>query len=499
MTSSICKTLLFLFLFLFLFLPFARGEDLLEQVDQRDGAYTLAAGPKVEGLVYLQGLWNEKILQAFHGTPWIDAASARIGWADFEPHDQQFNWQMFDKVLGEVKKYNAAHPGAHRTLQIRVMGGDHIPKWFAEAGVKLYETRAWPGPGGPKTVHPAIPFDNPQYLKQLRELYHAMVEKYKDEPLVTVYHGTWSAGPWDEIFVPHGGVPDAPGATPEKYIQGHLDQLDVLIDEISLRGKVAELPYSGAYSKDRKDLDLTRRLTTRIVSRLGRRSPFLYIQSNGWGSGGRNWITLAWDHEEDLYDAYGQVNLALQAIGSNAGGNWIPQGDWVENMKVAERFEAAYCELYSPDFMPPDTAHHLAEACTQPEYHDGFLGYRPWLGQRNRTLYVREGRVVKTFRCGQWPRNIERLVLAASVPAMTSIKLRARTRLDQGPWSDWQDAEHVEELPRGQLAQIEATLHTDDGLLTPRLARVEPRTGPAWAPPAWVGEDEPLPATPAKR
>ena len=398
--------------------------DLMDHVQRQHDAYTLAPGPKVEGVVFLQGLWNAEILRAFHEVPWIDAASVRMRWADFEPQDQQFNWKLFDKVLGEVKACNAAHPGARRTLQIRAMGGEHAPKWFADKGVRMYETHCWPGPQAPTTVRVAIPFDNPEYLKQLREMYRAMYERYHDEPLVTVYHGTWSAGPWDEIFVPYANLPEPPGATPQKYIQGHVEQLDVLIDEFCMKEKVAELPYSGAYAKDKKYLDLTGPLTDRIVERLGRRSPFLYIQSNGWGYGNRSWPTIAWDHEQDIYDAYGKVNLALQAIGSNAGGRWIAQGDWIGNVRLAQQFECAYLELYSPDFGPLDTKNHIVEAMTQDECRDGFLGFRPWLQQARRVLYVREGIVRKTFRCGEKPRQVDRLLVVATVPPMTSVSAR---------------------------------------------------------------------------
>lgn len=72
-----------------------------------------------------------------------------------------------------------------------------------------------------------------------------MYERYHNEPLVTVYHGTWSAGPWDEILHPQYHAPRPPDYTPGKFVEGMIQQLDVLIDEFCMRGKVAELPYSG--------------------------------------------------------------------------------------------------------------------------------------------------------------------------------------------------------------------------------------------------------------
>ena len=299
------------------------AEDQMSGVQSMDGVYTLAPGPRNEGLAVL--LWSDKDYKTFHEVPWIDVASIRTRWASLEPKDQEFDWKTFDRGLAEVKKYNAEHPGAHRTLAIRVMGGEHIPPWFEEKGVKLYTTQTTGGHAELKTIRTSVPFDNPEFIKQLREVYRAMYERYKDEPLVTLYHGTWSAGPWDEVFIPYKnkGFSEPDGATPEKYIQGSIEQLDVLIDEFCLKGKAAELPYSGSFARDKKVFNFTGPLTDHIVKRLGKRSPFLYIQSNGWGCGKRDWYTVAWDHEQDIYDAYGKVNIALQAIGSNGGGNWV--------------------------------------------------------------------------------------------------------------------------------------------------------------------------------
>jgi len=114
----------------------------------------------------------------------------------------------FDALTGrtllgaEVKRYNAARPGARRTLHVRVMGGVHCPPWFERAGVRYYDTAHAVGKSRLAPIRVPIPYDNPEFLKQLREVYRAMHDRYRGEPLVTVYHGTWSAGPWDEIFHP---------------------------------------------------------------------------------------------------------------------------------------------------------------------------------------------------------------------------------------------------------------------------------------------------------
>ncbi len=462
------------------------GTAVLRNVVQREGGYELAAGPNVEGVVFLRQVypreesWPEPVIDAFHRVPWLDAASVRVRWADLEPADQHFRWQAFDRVLEEVRKYNAAHPGSPRTLHIRTMGGEHVPGWFERAGVKMYDTLDPRRPRGRLSHRPIripMPYDNPEFLEQLRQVYVAMRERYDDEPLVTVYHGTWSAGPWDEIFHPQGDAPLPPGYSKERFVQGMIEQLDVLIDEFCLHGKVAELPYSGKYPP-KSHIDITGPLTARIVERLGRRSPYLYIQSNGWGITGNGTPTISWGHQQDVDGAFGQVNLAFQAIGTNAGGGWHVQGDWIDSVTLAKQYEAAYLEVCYADFMPLDEKHRIVTAFN----HDGsssgaapgFLGFRPWLKSRNRLLYVREGTISQRFSAGPKPRRIQSLSVSADIPDPTWIRFRTRTRQDGSPWSEWRAATSLEELPPGHEAEVEAVLHTDDGYATPRLVALQP-------------------------
>ena len=67
----------------------------------------------------------------------------------------------------------------------------------------------------------------------------------------------------------------------------------------------------------------------------------------------------------------GLVNLAFQAIGTNAGAGWHVQGDWVHSVTLAEQYEAAYLEVYYADFMPLDEEHRIVAAFT----HDGSEGW----------------------------------------------------------------------------------------------------------------------------
>ena len=452
----------------------------LDGVVATNGNVTLMPGPKVEGVVFLQGgRWKDVTIQTFKEIPWVDAASVRLGWAEFERQDQVFNWEPFDRMLAVVKQYNAEHPDAPRTLQVRVMGGRHCPKWFEQAGVRYYDTTR-PEHGNWQTpLRAPMPFDNPEFLKQLRQMYRAMFERYHNEPLVTVYHGTWSAGPWDEIFHPRMTSPLPPGYTKEKFTQGMIEQADVLLDEFCAKGKVAELAYTGEYPNTTV-IDFIGPLTRHIVGRLGKRSPYLYVQSNGWGQKQpENRPTIAWNHERDMRAVLGQLNLGLQALGSNAGGNWVPQGDWIGLIQLAQAFDVGYTEIYEPDFRPLDVQHHIVEAFTHMRGAAGdvpkdFSGFRPWLQQRQRVLYTREGTIHTTFRRPAGVQQLASLAMTADVPAACSIKYQVRMRTADGGWTAWHDATQLDQLPAGTEVEFAATLHTDDGYFTPILREMKP-------------------------
>jgi hypothetical protein len=194
---------------------------------------------------------------------------------------------------------------------------------------------------------------------------------------------------------------------------------------------------------------------------------------------------VSWGHELDVNAAYGLVNLAFQALGTNAGGGWRPQGDWIELIRLAQLYDAAYVEIYPPDLMPLDVEHHIAEAFTDGDGGDGFIGFRPWLKRRARTLYVRDGVVRRTFTCGPRPKSIVRLITLADAPSGTSVGFRARTRSAGGEWSEWRDEGDVDRLPPGAEAQVEARLHTDDGCFTPAVKLMYPSSEAPWETPLW--------------
>jgi len=196
-------------------------------------------------------------------------------------------------------------------------------------------------------------------------------------------------------------------------------------------------------------------------------------------------------HQLDVNNAFNQgVNLSFQAIGTNVGPPWIPQGDWLPLVKLAQAYSTSYVEIYYPDFDPLDTEHHIVEAMTGENAPEGFIGYRPWLKQRNRTLYLPKGKLTQTFRCGSEPKRVDRLVLAVEQPPDTTCSFRARTRLAEGEWSDWLPEEEVNKLPPGTECEVEATLETNDGYYSPRIVTMWPDEDPQWDKPCWVSNEQ---------
>ena len=130
-----------------------------------------------------------------------------------------------------------------------------------------------------QTIRVPVPYENPEFLNQLHELYAAMREKYGHDDNLSVFHGTWSAGPWAELFLPQESLKQTmpPDFTIEKAQKGFVEQLDVLIDEICSKGYVGELAFSGKYPQQ-YEVDLTHGIIDRAVERLGRRKPVPLFQ-----------------------------------------------------------------------------------------------------------------------------------------------------------------------------------------------------------------------------
>ena len=84
-----------------------------------------------------------------------------------------------------------------------------------------------------------------------------------------------------------------------------------------------------------------------------------------------------------------------------------------------------------------------------------------------------EGTIRTNFLAGPEPQEIAQVVVEASLPPDTWVKSRVRTRSAEGGWSTWQDASDVSQLPSGVEAEVETTLHTDDGYVTPTVKKIE--------------------------
>jgi hypothetical protein len=142
----------------------------------------------------------------------------------------------------------------------------------------------------------------------------------------------------------------------------------------------------------------------------------------------------------------------------------------------------AYVELYPPDFSPLDRPHRIAQAFTQGDETASaapqdsvpdFVGFRRWLKDRNRVLYVREGTIRQVLPLNGDRRQIERVAVDATVPAETRIETRVRTRQVGQPWSGWFDVARADESPPGSQAQVEVRLYTNDGYRTPEVRKIQ--------------------------
>lgn len=456
--------------------------ETLEEVIQLNGVYTLKSVSRPEGTIYMWGT-----AAGFSSVDWLDGASVATGWKGVEKTaDQTFSWGTHDNCLTQVRNWNTAHPDKPRHVQPRVVGGRWCPDWFASAGVAMYETYDSYIESGKVFTCP-VPYDNPEYLKQLRQLCQEIYRKYRNTPEVRLFHVTWSGGPWEEIFHPRNGATMPPNYTKAKFIQGHLDQLGIVIDELSMKGMPAEMSFSGIYPKS-SDLNLTDTLRDRIVARLGKHSPYFYINSDGWGQGGDGIQRINQSHEPEISRLVGYVNIGAQALGDNYGTKPSRQGDWVNLVQLAKPYGIFYAEVYASDIIHLDTAHRIVQAFTQtqaqadsglPGTVPGFLGFGPWLKQRSQQLYVRDGTLTRSVVLGSSPRQIFSIVTDATVPASTSLTVTARTRVGSGAWSAWMPAAQVLHLPAGTEAQVRAAFHTDDGYFSPQLRSMSVRTDAA--------------------
>jgi hypothetical protein len=150
-------------------------------------------------------------------------------------------------------------------------------------------------------------------------------------------------------------------------------------------------------------------------------------------------------------------------------------------IELARQYEVAYTEIYPPDLLPLDTKHRIVEAFTFPalppgtlsaEVPEGFIGFRCWLKRRARILYLREGTMCQRFASGDQPRKIAEVKITSSAPKDTWVKALVRVGLPGGSWSGWRELERLVELPAATEAEVQLTLHTDDGCLSPCVRQI---------------------------
>jgi hypothetical protein len=67
--------------------------------------------------------------------------------------------------------------------------------------------------------------------------------------------------------------------------------------------------------------------------------------------------------------------------------------------------------------------------------------------------------------------KVARLDAAIEARPDTAVRMRLRVRSAEG-WSDWVPADKAGRLPAGEEAEVDVSLHTNDGYATPRVQEV---------------------------
>ena len=110
---------------------------------------------------------------------------------------------------------------------------------------------------------------------------------------------------------------------------------------------------------------------------------------------------------------------------------------------------------------------------------DAPYSYSDLTGFQLRNFTAPAGVWAVTFDCGFADCGFDRLVWESLLPAGTTVEARARSRVrDDSAWSDWtpwfspSPAPIAGALPRGQFAEVEVRLSTQDRAITPVVPRV---------------------------
>ena len=129
----------------------------------------------------------------------------RFNWADIEPEQGQYNWQVIDDVIAAWKPRGTAVAFRVMTCNAHSDGYYASPKWLFDAGCKGFEYLRGgddPTSGGKRVPRVEPDYANPIYLARHGEFLAALGRRYDGSPAVE-FLDIGSYGIWGEWHTPH--------------------------------------------------------------------------------------------------------------------------------------------------------------------------------------------------------------------------------------------------------------------------------------------------------
>jgi hypothetical protein len=129
----------------------------------------------------------------------------RFDWADVEPEQGKYNWQVIDDVIAAWKPRGATVAFRVMTCNAHSAGYYASPKWLFDAGCKGFEYLSGgddPTSGGKRIARIEPDYADPLYLARHGEFIAALGQRYDGHPEVE-FLDIGSYGIWGEWHTPH--------------------------------------------------------------------------------------------------------------------------------------------------------------------------------------------------------------------------------------------------------------------------------------------------------
>jgi hypothetical protein len=129
----------------------------------------------------------------------------RFNWADVEPEQGSYNWQVIDDVIAAWKPRGATVAFRVMTCNAHSAGYYASPKWLFDVGCRGFEYLQGgddPTSGGKRIARIEPDYANPLYLARHGEFIAALGQRYDGRPEVE-FLDIGSYGIWGEWHTPH--------------------------------------------------------------------------------------------------------------------------------------------------------------------------------------------------------------------------------------------------------------------------------------------------------